>query len=362
MTPSSSRSKPSYVRLEVGDERKMDLLFGEKDAYIAQICRQYDVDIAREGRNVVISGKKKNVDQVRVTLVQRLALLNEGTGVTTAAFNEVVQQEIEAEQNSIKTPNITVEARKPNQAKLIQIMRDNEISLGVGPAGTGKTYLAVAMAIRMLLDGKVDKLLFVRPALEAGEKLGYLPGDQKQKVDPYMRPIYDALYEMLGQDKAVELINDGKIEIGALGLMRGRTFKKTFVILDEAQNATVEQMKMFTTRFGEGSRMVLTGDPSQNDLPEDPKTGKQQLSGLTDFVTLLEEANDTVIARVFFTPEDVVRHPLVEHIVNLYADRDERLRKAEAALAMQEAVDKKNNGEGHVAPVAPSTGGPGPAP
>ena len=344
---SKSGRNPTIKRFDAETREKLDLILGKNDENITTLRHNTDVEFSVSGTTITLTGKKNELEIVLTRLNQKQQLLNEGTGITTETFNEIARQEDAANENAskvIKTPNLTVEARRPKQADWIKAAMSSDIAFGVGPAGTGKTYIGVAAGVALLEKKVVDGLIFVRPALEAGEKLGFLPGDLKGKVDPYMRPIYDALYEMLGEENAVDLINKKTIEIGALGLMRGRTFKKKFILLDEAQNASVEQMKMFLTRFGEGSRMLGTGDPTQNDLPKDRVTNEQQLSGLTDFLNLLEETQDTVIPRVYFEKSDIVRHPVVEHIVGLYEAREEKRNKDKALLAIQNAAQTQEAG------------------
>ncbi len=224
---------------------------------------------------------------------------------------DYVPQEI-----SIKVKRGFVKGRGANQAKYLHAIATHDINFGIGPAGTGKTFLAVASAVEALNESRVQRLLLVRPAVEAGEKLGFLPGDLSQKVDPYLRPLYDALYEMLGVEKVAKLIERNVIEIAPLAYMRGRTLNDAYVILDEAQNTTIEQMKMFLTRIGYGSTAVVTGDLSQIDLP------KHQKSGLKDALDVLRGVEG--ISFTFFTARDVVRHPLVARIVEAYDARDGR--------------------------------------
>ena len=214
---------------------------------------------------------------------------------------------------AITTRKKSISPRSPGQARYLLAMRDHELTFGVGPAGTGKTYLAAAMAISHLLEGRVRRLILSRPAVEAGERLGFLPGDMKEKVDPYLRPLYDALYDMLPRDQVAKRLEAGSIEIAPLAFMRGRTLSEAFVILDEAQNTTAAQMKMFLTRLGEGSRMVVNGDLSQVDLPRGVK------SGLRDALDALRDVKGIAINR--FDSDDVVRHPLVGRIVKAYDSR-----------------------------------------
>lgn len=212
----------------------------------------------------------------------------------------------------IRTAKCTVRARGANQQRYVKAVQTHDINFGVGPAGTGKTYLAVACAVEALLKDEVERILLVRPAVEAGEKLGFLPGDLSQKVDPYLRPLYDALYEMLGHDTVGKLIERNVIEVAPLAYMRGRTLNNSFVILDESQNTTREQMKMFLTRIGFGSTAIITGDPSQIDLP------RGQQSGLKHVMEVLDKVAG--ISFTYFLSKDVVRHPLVQRIVEAYED------------------------------------------
>ncbi len=215
---------------------------------------------------------------------------------------------------AIKVKRGTVRGRGPNQANYLHAIASHDINFGIGPAGTGKTFLAVASAVEALNESRVQRLVLVRPAVEAGEKLGFLPGDLSQKVDPYLRPLYDALYEMFGVEKVLKLLEKNVIEIAPLAYMRGRTLNDAYVILDEAQNTTIEQMKMFLTRIGYGSTAVVTGDLSQVDLP------KHQKSGLKDALEVLRGVEG--ISFTFFNSRDVVRHPLVAKIVRAYDERD----------------------------------------
>ena len=224
--------------------------------------------------------------------------------------DDVVPQEV-----AVRVKRGTVRGRGPNQAKYLHAIATHDINFGIGPAGTGKTFLAVAMAVEALNESRVQRLVLVRPAVEAGEKLGFLPGDLSQKVDPYLRPLYDALYEMLGVEKVAKLLEKSVIEVAPLAYMRGRTLNDAFVILDEAQNTTIAQMKMFLTRIGFGSTAVVTGDMTQVDLP------KHQKSGLKDALDVLRGVEG--ISFTFFGAKDVVRHPLVARIVNAYDARGE---------------------------------------
>jgi len=235
--------------------------------------------------------------------------LHLGAGLPTSADDDYIPQEI-----TVRTKRGSIRGRGPNQAKYLHQISTHDINFGIGPAGTGKTFLAVAMAVEALNTSRIQRLILVRPAVEAGEKLGFLPGDLTQKVDPYLRPLYDALYEMLGVEKVARLLEKNVIEIAPLAYMRGRTLNDAFVILDEAQNTTIEQMKMFLTRLGFGSTAVITGDLTQTDLP------KQVKSGLRDAIEVLREVEG--VSFTFFEARDVVRHPLVARIVNAYERRD----------------------------------------
>lgn len=212
--------------------------------------------------------------------------------------------------------NRIVTARSPNQALYIDAMRKHDMVFGIGPAGTGKTFLAVATAVEMYREGMVEKLVFTRPAVEAGERLGFLPGDMLEKIDPYLRPIYDSLRELMPSEMVQKKMAAGDIEIAPLAFMRGRTLKNAFVVLDEAQNTTTMQMKMFLTRMGQGTRMVINGDPTQVDLPRGTD------SGLQDAVTILHGIEE--VGMIHFTKEDVVRHKLVGKIINAYEQHDKR--------------------------------------
>lgn len=221
------------------------------------------------------------------------------------------------EKAGIKTyKNKLISPRSPNQSKYIEAIRNNDMVFGIGPAGTGKTFLAVAAAVQMYQDGLIERMVFCRPAVEAGEQLGFLPGDMLEKIDPYLRPIYDALHDMMPSEEIPKKIERGDIEIAPLAFMRGRTLKNAFVVLDEAQNTTPMQMKMFLTRMGEGTRMVITGDPSQVDLP--PGTG----SGLKEAMSILREVEE--VPFVHFDAKDVVRHKLVTKIIEAYDKHDFR--------------------------------------
>jgi phosphate starvation-inducible PhoH-like protein len=246
---------------------------------------------------------------------ERVHMLLQESGMSTATTESArVEAYDDSVEISIQTHHKLIRPRGVNQTAYMKNIRDHDLAFGIGPAGTGKTYLAVACAIDALDNEAVRRIVLVRPAVEAGERLGFLPGDMSQKVDPYLRPMYDALYDMMGAEKVTRLIERNVIEIAPLAFMRGRSLNESFVILDEAQNTSVEQMKMFLTRIGFGSRAVVTGDITQVDLPD------RQESGLKNAIRILKDVGD--IAFTFFSPRDVVRHPLVQRIVEAYEADD----------------------------------------
>ena len=299
------------------------LLFGEHNAHISHLEQKLGIHIADRGNQLTLSGPESGVAKAETVLNLLWEKLRKKQDVGVAEIDAALRFMDNKTQNGksehakmsddkaiIRTKKKSIAARSPNQAAYIQAIRDHAMVFGLGPAGTGKTYLAVAVGVSMYLEGKVERLIFTRPALEAGERLGFLPGDMKEKVDPYLRPIYDALHDMMPLDIVQKKIETGEIEIAPLAFMRGRTLSNAFVILDEAQNTTCTQMKMFLTRMGESSRMVITGDITQTDLPKGIK------SGLRDATELLEGLEDIKFLR--FAKEDVIRHPLVSKIVNAY--------------------------------------------
>jgi phosphate starvation-inducible PhoH-like protein len=310
--------------LEPNDGERLANLAGPFDEHLRQIELRFGVEIANRGNVFRLSGTEASVKMAERVLHELYAAA--ATEILTGAqinlhlsesgIDALDQKAAESAQEvAIKVKRGTVRGRGANQIRYLHAIATHDINFGVGPAGTGKTYLAVAMAVDALNDSRVQRLVLVRPAVEAGEKLGFLPGDLTQKVDPYLRPLYDALYEMLGIDKVTRLIERNVIEIAPLAYMRGRTLNDSFVILDEAQNTTVEQMKMFLTRIGFGSVAVVTGDVTQIDLPRSVK------SGLRDAIEVLRGVDG--ISFTFFTARDVVRHPLVQRIVRAYESRDQ---------------------------------------
>ena len=312
--------------LDPADTERLANLAGPFDAHLRMIELRLGVEIANRGNVFRVEGR----DADSVARAERVLrqLYDEAAEETfdehaihlrLGAFASDAPQAATAPDHApqdiaVKVKRGTVRGRGPNQQKYLHAIATHDINFGIGPAGTGKTFLAVAMAVDALNQSRVQRLILVRPAVEAGEKLGFLPGDLIQKVDPYLRPLYDALYEMLGVEKVARLLERNVIEIAPLAYMRGRTLNDAFVILDEAQNTSIEQMKMFLTRLGFGSTAVITGDMTQVDLP------KHQKSGLRDAVEVLRGVEG--VHFTFFESRDVVRHPLVARIVNAYEARD----------------------------------------
>ncbi|MDY0953450.1 PhoH family protein [Stenotrophomonas rhizophila] len=304
------------------DNERLANLAGPFDEHLRQIELKLGVEIANRGHVFRVTGPQRLTEEAQLLIE---ALYAEAAEVTfdshgihlrlnQANVDQVVERAYEAQEVTIKVKRGTVRGRGANQARYLHQITTHDINFGIGPAGTGKTFLAVASAVDALNESRVQRLILVRPAVEAGEKLGFLPGDLSQKVDPYLRPLYDALYEMLGVEKVLKLLEKNVIEIAPLAYMRGRTLNDAYVILDEAQNTTVEQMKMFLTRLGFGSTAVVTGDLTQTDLPKHIK------SGLRDAIEVLRDVDG--VSFTFFEARDVVRHPLVAHIVSAYDRRD----------------------------------------
>jgi len=295
-------------------------LFGSFDENIELIKRAFSVDIICRGSEIKIDGDAENVILAAKTINGLLTVLNKGEVITEQSVRyliSIVGEGSEEQVQSLAQDVICITARgRPlkaktlGQKKYVDAMRKNTITLGIGPAGTGKTFLAVAMAVRAFRAHEVNRIILTRPAVEAGEKLGFLPGDLQNKVDPYLRPLYDALFEMLGVENYHKYVERGNIEIAPLAYMRGRTLDESYIILDEAQNTTPEQMKMFLTRLGSSSKAVITGDVTQIDLP-DPRR-----SGLVEAAKVLKYIDDIAIIR--FSEKDVVRHKLVQEIIKAY--------------------------------------------
>jgi phosphate starvation-inducible PhoH-like protein len=330
--------------VEFPDNRLLIDLCGQYDRNLAQIEQAFGVAIARRGNRLVLHGPADAREQAGAVLTELYERLEDGRPVQAADIDGLVRMGGTAgcppdepargerartarfsrgERDDggqldmfpggrveIRTRRRVIEPRTPTQRAYVQELFNREMVFGIGPAGTGKTYLAVAAAVAMFLDGRVDRIVLSRPAVEAGERLGFLPGDMKEKIDPYLRPLYDALGDMIPGRQAAKLMEEGKIEVAPLAFMRGRTLAHAFVVLDEAQNCSEMQMKMFLTRMGEGSRMAITGDPTQIDLP------RGQRSGLVQALELLGGVEG--IGFVHFSAADVVRHPLVARIVEAY--------------------------------------------
>ena len=300
-------------------------LFGRFDENIKYIEKKYSVSVVCRGAEMKISGEAENVSLAVRAVNGLLDLINKGESLNEQNVRYVTSLVDEGDEDQLKSMNgscicMTTKGRpvKPKtlgQEKYVQAIRDNTIVIGVGPAGTGKTYLAVAMAVSAFRAKEVNRIILTRPAVEAGEKLGFLPGDLQQKVDPYLRPLYDALFDMLGAENFQRYQEKGNIEVAPLAYMRGRTLDDSFIILDEAQNTTTEQMKMFLTRLGFNSKMVVTGDITQIDLPD----GKR--SGLVEITKILKNIED--IKTVKFSEKDVVRHKLVQDIIKAYEKYEE---------------------------------------
>ena len=302
-------------------------LFGDYDRHLVMIEDRLGVHINARGNRVMIEGEPDSAARARDVLVGLYNRLDQGQDVDGAAVEAVIGMANQPALDGIisadvarpasimiRTRKKTIVPRSTTQTKYMEALASDDMIFALGPAGTGKTYLAVAQAVAMLISGQVDRLILSRPAVEAGERLGFLPGDMKEKVDPYLRPLYDALYDMLPTEQVERRIASGEIEIAPIAFMRGRTLSDAFVILDEAQNTTAMQMKMFLTRFGMRSRMVICGDPNQTDLPKGTE------SGLNDAVDKLEGIPKLSMIR--FSSKDVVRHPLVGRIVEAYEGSD----------------------------------------
>lgn len=316
------------IVLEPADNQRLANLCGQFDEHLRQIESRLDVEIASRGNHFRVTGRPgaaevggdvlealfeltghERLDPERVHMHLQESVMNNGQASPESSADDVSDISIQTQRKQIRP-------RGENQTKYLKSIRKNDLAFGIGPAGTGKTYLAVAAAVEALDNEEVRRIVLVRPAVEAGERLGFLPGDMSQKVDPYLRPMYDALFDMIGSENVTRLIERNVIEIAPLAFMRGRSLNESFVILDEAQNTSVEQMKMFLTRIGFGSHAVVTGDITQIDLPAEQK------SGLKHAAKILSEVDG--VAFTFFSPRDIVRHPLVRRIVEAYEANDSR--------------------------------------
>ena len=309
----SKDSALTNLELQPSDANIMIRFVGELNENLKFVEKTFNVKIFQNGNNLKIKGSKKNVGLSAEALKRLYEAAGQGVEITKETLYLCIKDsELEAMEKEIKikTPKKSIVPRGNNQRSYIESINQNDINFGIGPAGTGKTYLAVASAVDALLKEKVDRIILMRPAVEAGEKLGFLPGDLSQKVDPYLRPLYDALYEMLGIERTEKYLEKGIVEIAPLAYMRGRTLNNSFIIVDESQNTTKEQMKMILTRMGFGSYLLINGDLTQVDLPKNIE------SGLAHAVRVVNDTED--IGVVHFDSKDIVRHPLVRKIIDAY--------------------------------------------
>ena len=309
----SKDSALTNFELNPSDANIMVRFVGELNENLKFIEKTFNVKIFQNGNQIKIQGSKKDITLSEDALKRLYATAGQGIEITKETLHLCIQDlnmEKDSHEIVIKTPKKSIIPRSRNQKIFLNNITNNEINFGIGPAGTGKTYLAVAAAVDALLKEKVDRIILIRPAVEAGEKLGFLPGDLSQKVDPYLRPLYDALYEMLGIEKTEKFLIRGIIEIAPLAYMRGRTLNNSFIIVDESQNTTKEQMKMILTRMGFGSNLVINGDLTQVDLPKNIK------SGLSHAIEVINGTDG--IGFTTFESVDVVRHPLVKKIIDAY--------------------------------------------
>ncbi|MHB8742388.1 MAG: PhoH family protein [Sulfuricaulis sp.] len=325
------KPKPQHIEfsLSPADNQRLASLCGSHDEHIRQVEEYLGVEIANRGNVFRVSGSEKESDAARELLQELYDATDGSEALTLAGVHAALQKfawrgpdESDERETTLRTPNRIVRGRGTRQRQYIRQILTHDINFGIGPAGTGKTYLAVACAVEALETNRVQRILLVRPVVEAGERLGFLPGDLEQKIDPYLRPLYDALHEMLGFEKVARLLERNIIELAPLAYMRGRTLNESFIILDEAQNTTAEQMKMFLTRIGFGTTAVITGDITQIDLR------RTQLSGLKQAMEILGDVEG--ITFTHFTPQDVVRHVLVQKIVEAYDSHERAAEKLRA--------------------------------
>ena len=305
------------VNISINNNEMLMAIVGQFDQNLKNLSKLANTDVYFRGNSITCKGKKENLSifcNAIKFLINKYFLTNviekEDIVLSVGKNLEVKDSNVKSFKQLIKTPKKSVIARSEKQSEYIKALKENDIVMSLGPAGTGKSFLAVSVAVTLLMEKKIDRVILSRPAVEAGEKLGFLPGDMKEKVDPYLRPLYDALYELFGADKIDKKIETGEIEIAPLAFMRGRTLKNCFAILDEAQNATETQIKMFLTRIGENSKLVVNGDPSQVDLIN------KSHSGLIKSKNILKDLKEIKI--IEFDHTDVVRHPLVSKIIRAY--------------------------------------------
>lgn len=311
-------------RIEVKEQDFIRQLFGSFDENLKIINQFFKIDIVQRNGDILIIGDEKDVLSGEKLIEQLMGLVKKGESLTTQNITYAIELLSEGEQEQIQSlagdiifvtdKNKPIKPKTVGQRKYIQQIQSKDLTFGIGPAGTGKTYLAVTMAVKALRNEEINRIILTRPAVEAGESLGFLPGDLKDKVDPYLRPLYDALFDILGSERFQKYVERGMIEVAPLAYMRGRTLNNSFIILDEAQNATREQMKMFLTRIGLGSKAIVTGDITQIDLP------KGKYSGLKHVEKILKNIDE--IGFVYLTSKDIVRHRLVQKIVNAYEKYD----------------------------------------
>ena len=309
----SKDSTLTKIELTPSDANVMIRFVGELNENLKYVEKTFNVKIFQNGNNIKIQGSQKDVNNSADALQKLYEAAGQGIEITKETLHLYIQDTYNQEKSFetiIKTPKKSIVPRGKNQRLYLESMHKHEVNFGIGPAGTGKTYLAVAAAIDALLKEKVDRIILIRPAVEAGEKLGFSPGDLSQKVDPYLRPLYDGLYEMLGIERTEKLLANGNVEIAPLAYMRGRTLNNSFIIVDESQNTTKEQMKMVLTRMGFNSYLVINGDLTQIDLP------KNITSGLSNAIKVLKDTDG--IGFTNFSSRDVVRHPLVRKIIDAY--------------------------------------------
>ena len=322
------KPKPSHIEFSLApaDNRRLASLCGSHDEHLKQIEEYMGVEIANRGHVFRVTGAPEESSATSQLLKDLYDATKSDEALTLAGVHVMLQkfalrgpEEDDDRETTLRTPKRIVRGRGPRQRQYIRHILTHDINFGIGPAGTGKTYLAVACAVEALETSRVQRILLVRPVVEAGERLGFLPGDLEQKIDPYLRPLYDALHEMLGFEKVARLLEKNIIELAPLAYMRGRTLNESFIILDEAQNTTAEQMKMFLTRIGFGTTAVITGDITQIDLR------RTQLSGLKEAMEILRNVEG--ITFTHFTPQDVVRHALVQKIVEAYETHENAIEK-----------------------------------
>ena len=324
-----TKSSLKNISLEPSSADRIALFVGELNGNLKLIEKTFSVKIFHKGDKINVTGNEKDIKHASDAILDLYNLTKKNIEISKEAVHLTIQSHLNLSlakvgnekanisEIQIKTPKKTIRPRGKNQQDYIKNINKYELNFGIGPAGTGKTYLAVAAAVDAFLNDKVQRIILIRPAVEAGEKLGFLPGDLSQKVDPYLRPLYDALYEMLGIERVTKLIEKEAIEVAPLAYLRGRTLNNSFIIMDESQNTTVDQMKMVLTRMGFGSHAVINGDLTQVDLP------KHISSGLEHVIQVLEKTSG--IGMTHFSSQDVVRHPLVRKIVDAYQEFEKNI-------------------------------------